>query len=379
MGGAHAQAPGERIKIGALLSATGPAAAFGTSSLIGARMAVAEINESGGILGRQVELVSADDQGDNATALAEAIRLTQREKIDYMIGPQLSTEAIAIGPTMNTAGIMWVTTTGASGQLTTQFVPRHFSLLYKSETQAGVLAQAAADAKYKSVAILTDDTSSQLGVIEVLKTALPARGVAISGIQQWHFGATDTTPQLLSLRRGNPDGLIAASSSALDLGYVLKNINEIGWGVPILGNGSFATGPQQVMSVSGPEALKKVSSLVYTGLSACANAPLGQSLYAQMLVKLKKFYPASEKVSLLNVASGYDMVYILKYAASAVGSLDGAKMTAWMEQNASRLNLVYSPVRASPTDHFMLGPESQTMGQDVANPRPDGLIKRANC
>src|SRR5688572_23419316 len=91
-----AAAQGNPNKVGALLSASGGAAPYGRSALIGARMAVNEINESGGVLGRPLELITADDQSDATAALNEALRLTQREKIQYMIGPQTSQLAIAV-------------------------------------------------------------------------------------------------------------------------------------------------------------------------------------------------------------------------------------------------------------------------------------------
>ena len=79
------------------------------------------------------------------------------------------------------------------------------------------------------------------------------------------------------------------------------------------------------------------------------------------------------------MASGYDMVYMFKAAATAVNSIDGARMTAWMEQNAASLKLIYAPLRANKTDHFLLGPDAETMGIDVGNPRADGTIKKAGC
>src|SRR4051794_27833389 len=78
----------EKIRIGTMLSQSGAGAAAGRSALIGVRIAVDEINKSGGVLGRQLELVQADDQSDATVASSEAIRLTSREKIDYMVGPQ---------------------------------------------------------------------------------------------------------------------------------------------------------------------------------------------------------------------------------------------------------------------------------------------------
>ena len=120
--------------------------------------------------------------------------------------------------------------------------------------------------------------------------------------------------------------------------------------------------------------------MLYKGMSACSNDPVWQSPYAQLLAKLRKIEPVNYgKLSLLNVASGYDWIYILKYAATGAGSLNGEKMTAWVEQNAPSMKLIYSPLRASKTDHFMIGPDALTPGNDVANARADGMMKRAGC
>jgi branched-chain amino acid transport system substrate-binding protein len=375
-GAAQAQ---ERIRVGTMLSQSGAGAAAGQSALIGVRMAVDEINKSGGVLGRQIELVGADDQSDATVALNEAIRLTTRERIHYMVGPQLSQVAIAIGPTMNNAGIVWVTTTTAD-KLDPGFVPRHFSLLYSASTQGAAYADAIAAGKYKSAAIVADNGGASQAATIALKQDLANRRIPITCEQIWQFGATDMTAQLLSLRRGNPEVLVLAAVAGKDGGFVLKGMEEIGWKIPIIGSGAFTTQPKQAMEVSGPEPLKRVQALIYAGMSACANDPLGRTPYAQLLGKLRKAEPANfDKLSHFNVASGYDWIYMLKYAATGANSLDGDKMRAWLEQNASSMKLIYSPVRASRTDHFMLGPDSLVPGSDVANPRADGTLKRVGC
>ena len=370
----------EKIKIGTLLSASGPAAAAGRGAAIGVRIAVDEINASGGILGRQLEIVTADDQGDTTAGLNEALRLTTVNKIDFMVGPQISQVAIAIAPTLNNSGIAWVTTTTAAERLTTQYAPRHFSLLYSATTQGAAYADAIQAGKWKKLAIMSDDGSASQGASNALKALLAERGLTLTDQKLWHFGDTDMTAQALALKRSNPDVLIVSAVTGKDGGYALKSIEEVGWRPPIIGSGAFTTQPIQAMEVSGPESLKRVMALLYTGMSACANDPLGQTPYAQLLVKLKKAEPVNyDKISSLNVASGYDWIYLLKYAATGAGSLNGDRITAWLEQNASSMKLIYSPVRASKSDHFMLGPNSLTPGSDVANPRSDGTTKRAGC
>ena len=370
----------ETVKVGTIYSMTGTNASAGRSAMAGIRMALEEVNRAGGILGKRVEIVQGDDQGDTAAAVSEALRLTTVNKVDFVMGPGLSQLAIAIAPTINNAGILWLSNTTASGRLTTQFAPRHFSTLYSSTTQAAAYAAAIQAGKYKSVAIMADDGSSAQDTISALKTLLKEKNFPITGEQTWHFGDADMTAQELDLRRGNPDVLLIHANTGGDGGHVLKSLEEIGWRVPLIGSLAYTAQPIQARDVVGAEALKKVPSIAYAGMSACSNDPVGQSPYAQFLAKLRKAQPADfDKLSLLNAASGYDGIHILRYAATGAGSLNGDKMTAWLEQNASSMKLIYAPTRASKTDHFMLGADSLTLGIDVANLRPDGTIRRAGC
>jgi ABC-type branched-subunit amino acid transport system substrate-binding protein len=370
----------QSIKMGVLLSATGPAAISGHSTTLGIRMATDEINRAGGILGRQVEIVAGDDQSDPGAAVSEAIRLTTVNKVDVLMGPALSQMAIAVAPTVNKAGIFWLSSTTASGRLTVEFAPRHFSSLYSSTTQGTAYANALRDGKFKSVAIIADDGASAQDTISVLKGILKERNFPIAAEQSWHFGDTDMSSQALSLRRANPDVVLIHANTGADGGRVVKSMEDIGWRVPVIGSLAFTAQPIQARDVAGAEALKKIPAVAYAGMSACPNDPVGQSPYAQFLAKLKKTDPANyDKIAFLNAASGYDFVYVLKYAATGAGSLDGDKMAAWLERNASSMKLIYSPVRASKTDHFLLGADSLILGIDVADLRGDGTIKRAGC
>src|SRR5262245_11561346 len=95
---AQANAP---IKIGVLLPFSGPAAFQATSSMIALRMGVKEINDAGGLLGRKLELVQADDQFNPAQSVNEARRLLQLEKVNFVMGPMASSLALAVAPIFN--------------------------------------------------------------------------------------------------------------------------------------------------------------------------------------------------------------------------------------------------------------------------------------
>mgnify|MGYP003515491929 FL=1 len=74
------------IKIGSVLSVTGPAAFLGDPELKTLQLYVADINKKGGVLGRQLELVHYDDGSDANKANGFAKRLLDDDKVDVLIG-----------------------------------------------------------------------------------------------------------------------------------------------------------------------------------------------------------------------------------------------------------------------------------------------------
>ncbi|MGY3469246.1 ABC-type branched-subunit amino acid transport system substrate-binding protein [Bradyrhizobium sp. LM6.11] len=74
------------LKVGLLEDVSGDLAFMGMPKLHGSQLAVEEINKSGGIMGRQIELIHLDPQGDNARYQEFGRRLLNRDKVDVLIG-----------------------------------------------------------------------------------------------------------------------------------------------------------------------------------------------------------------------------------------------------------------------------------------------------
>ncbi|HRO57644.1 MAG TPA: urea ABC transporter substrate-binding protein [Burkholderiaceae bacterium] len=109
---AHAQ---DKIKIGLLEDISGDLASMGLPKLHGSQLAVEEINAKGGILGRQVELIHLDPQGDNARYQEFARRLIQRDKVDVLIGGITSAAREALRPIVNRADKLYFYTNQYEG------------------------------------------------------------------------------------------------------------------------------------------------------------------------------------------------------------------------------------------------------------------------
>lgn len=110
----HAQAQ-EKIKIGLLEDISGDLASMGLPKLHGSQLAVEEINAKGGIMGRQIELIHLDPQGDNARYQEFARRLIQRDKVDVLIGGITSASREALRPIVNRADKLYFYTNQYEG------------------------------------------------------------------------------------------------------------------------------------------------------------------------------------------------------------------------------------------------------------------------
>jgi urea transport system substrate-binding protein len=86
------------IKVGSILDATGPLNIYGTAMADATKLAIQDINDNGGVLGRQLQLVSYDAQSDNAKYTQYATTLASRDKVSVIMGGITSASREAIRP-----------------------------------------------------------------------------------------------------------------------------------------------------------------------------------------------------------------------------------------------------------------------------------------
>ena len=103
------------IKVGLLEDVSGDLALFGKPKLNGSLLAVEEINKAGGIMGRQIELIHLDPQGDNARYQEFARRLVSKDKVDVLIGGITSASREAIRPIMDRTDTLYIYTNQYEG------------------------------------------------------------------------------------------------------------------------------------------------------------------------------------------------------------------------------------------------------------------------
>jgi branched-chain amino acid transport system substrate-binding protein len=373
----------EPIKLGFFSSFTGTYRQNGYNGLAGVKLAVAEINASGGILGRQVMVVEGDDQSSPTAAIDEIRRLVQTEKIDALIGPISSQITLATIPFLNEAKIPSISVTGSSA-MTPTVGPYHFSMLPSADSQAeAIVNYIATTLQVGSAAIIHDDGAQAASTVIALKKELTKRNIRFTGSQQYAISSTDMTDKLKALNDPNdpPGTLIALTGTSFDTAYILKNRQEMGWNIPVVGNITVAAAAESAVKIAGSAAYEGVVALNYKELTYCPGYALGTSFYSKFKERLRAFDPVNyESYAPLVVVYTYESVYALKAGLEGANSLSGPKFAYWMENNNLLLSQTMSlPLDPSDTSHFLISSAALAMAETPNQLNPDGLMKRVGC
>ncbi|PTN34373.1 ABC transporter substrate-binding protein [Desulfonatronum sp. SC1] len=195
------------IKIGAILSATGPASFLGEPERNTLHMLQDQINEQGGLLGRPLEVIIYDDETEVNKAVSAANRLLSRDRVVAAIGATTSGNTLAIMPRFSSAQIPLVSMAAAE-RIVKPLNPWVFKTPQSDRHAVIKILEHAKSEAFSNIAILTvSDGFGQAGR-EVLQELLPAYGMNMVADEIYGPRDTDMTPQLTKIRGLNPDAII---------------------------------------------------------------------------------------------------------------------------------------------------------------------------
>lgn len=222
----------ETIRIGYIGPITGDASSFGADTLNGARMAVEEINESGGINGKMVSLIAEDGRCSGSDSEAAAMKLTQLDGVAGIIGGHCSSETLAAAPIVEEAQIPMISPLSSSPDITHagDFVFR----VYPSDALKGkALARYFDDSGFKRVAIISENTDFCLGVKDVAIAALADDTECICD-EVVEPGTKDYKTALIELNKKEFDVFLANGQSPTTVAAMATQMRELGLEQPIV-------------------------------------------------------------------------------------------------------------------------------------------------
>jgi branched-chain amino acid transport system substrate-binding protein len=296
------------IKIAGLYELSGAGATSGTMFKNGVEMAVKEINEAGGILGKKIEHSIADTQSQPGVAKGLASKAVD-DNVFAVMGPVFS-GSIMVSMAETRKAEMPNFTGGEAAAITQQGNPYIFRTSFTQVTAMPKVARYIAnDVKAKNVAVIYVNNDFGKGGRDAITKALKDLGVNVVADISTDQSQVDFSAAVLRAKGTNADAIFVYVNEE-EAARALREIRKQGITKPVVGETVLTS--QKVIELAGDAANGAVA---HVGLTVDAPNPL-------MLKYKAKFYQETKTISDHNGIKGYTGMYVLKAAIEKVGKLD---------------------------------------------------------
>jgi len=344
---ALAVAADKPIKIGAVVSATGPASFLGDPQQKTLETYVQKINAAGGVLGRKLELVLYDDASDANKANAFARRLIIQDEVDAIIGASTTGSTMAMVPQIEQAGVPAISLAAAS-----VIVEPVKSWIFKMPHSDRMAAQKVLDDMKKrgftQFALLSDTGGfGKSGRTETLKMA-ETLGLKVVEDQQYGEKDTDMTPQLTKVK-SSPAQAILVFGTGQAPAIIARNYQQLALKQPLYTTHGQASVEFIKLAGKAAEGIRMPSPALLVAGALPASDP-----QRNVSVDYAKAFEGQFKID-VSTFGGYahDGLLLLVDAIKRAGGTDKAKLRAAIEQTSGFIG-VSGVYKMSATDHMGL-------------------------
>ena len=251
LGGGGVRAQG--IPIAVVGPITGSNAALGQQMTRGAKMAVADINAKGGVLGKKLDLIIDDDACDPKQAVAAANDVVGK-KVVFVAGHYCSSSSIPASAVYNEAGILQMTPASTNPALTDDAAKKGWNNVFRScgrdDVQGGIAGKYLADHfKGKRVAIIHDKTAYGKGIADETKKAMNAAGLNEAMYEAITQGDKDFSVLITKMREEGID-VIYYGGYPTEAGLIVRQARDQGFKAQFIGTSALVT--EDYWKISGP-------------------------------------------------------------------------------------------------------------------------------
>jgi len=315
----------DTIKIGGLLEMTGGSASFGISSKNAIDLALKKVNEKGVLGGKKLALVVADNKSEASEATNGMQKLISQDKVVAVIGPNLSSAAIAAGTINNASKVASITPMGTNPDVTvdpkTQKTREYsFRTCFIDPFQGTVMANyAVKELNVKKAAILVDNTSDYAkGLSQFFKENFVKLGGAVVAEEAYLQKDTDFKATLTKIKATTPD-FIYIPGYYQEVGLIVKQAREMGINVIMAGGDGWDSA--KLPEIAGKKALNN------TMFSSLYSPDDASDLNKAFVAEYKKAYNTNPDVF---AALAYDSALLVVKAIEDAKSAEPAKIAAAM-------------------------------------------------
>ena len=319
------------IKVGFVGPLSGGPALWGEGARNMVELATKEINQDGGIDGRELQVTYEDGKCTPADAVS-AFQKLQRDGVDFVIGGHCSPETAGIVPlTKNGEAFIIAGITSSNEAVSDSEYAYRTSPPTRDFTDK--LAGFAID-KYKTVAALTEQAAFATSYTEDFVKSYEAVGGSIAVNEAYQPEQTDFRTELLKVKDAAPDALFVSPQSPTTAVNIVKQMQELEINLPVFAN-SIAITPTVFEQAGNPEALTGAFSIIpYTD-------PTGRKA-AELTEKYKADFGTDVPYNYFYVSAAYDATHMLARALGSAGQDVAGVRDEFKKMNYKGVSLDYT-------------------------------------
>ena len=380
-GGATTSGGGKPIKIGASLPLTGDFSEPGQAAKQGYEIWQEQVNENGGLLGRQVQVIVKDDASDQNTVVTDYNALIQQDKVDLLLGTFSSLLNIPASAVAERNQMLYVEPAGGSPEMFNRgfhylFFAQQATAPHQADLFVDWVTNLPADQKPKTAAYVIADDPFGGPVAEGIQSGLEAAGIQ-SVYSKVYPPETKNFDAISSALAAKKPDVIAQGSAGLEDGVNLdRALIKVGYSPKQEFQASTPSFADQFSNAIG---VKNTEGIFYAvSYHVDAKTPGNEEFLSAYRAKFNTDPPE-------DAADGYAAAQVLQAAVEAVGSIDDQKALAdWLHENSvdTILGTLSWDETGAPEQAFLLAqwqsgneevvaPDDVATSDTIVNPKPD--------
>lgn len=291
------------VKIGFLGALTGDVAMYGQPTLVGMKMAAEKVNKAGGVNGKNIEIVEADNRGDKQECATIVQRFISRDKVAAIVGDPTTGLTKVAAPIAERSKVVLLSA-GATGPGVVELGKYIFrDTLLDTVAVPALIDYFTKNFGYKKIAVITSDNNDySVGLTQVFKNAIKGKGIQIVTEEKIKDGDKDFSAQITNIKAKNPD-IIFFSGYYTEGSLIMKEARKQGMKINLFGGDGLYS---PTLITLGGNAIE--GSMVYVGFSPEQPTP-------ETAKFIEEFKAANNgKLPGLFETQGYDAVIILAEA-----------------------------------------------------------------
>jgi branched-chain amino acid transport system substrate-binding protein len=354
------------VQFYASMALTGPFAAVGAATKAGLQAGVNQINATGGISGRKIEVKYVDDQGSATTAVSLLQKaLTSGDKPDVVFNGNTSDVTLALCPILNRAGIISIGVTGSQQIDDKKLCGTTFSTTWDVTQWQATAAQYLKSKNAKNVGLIVTNDAYGDSAVDGTKAALPPAGITLQGTQSVTPDALDATAQLHKLVGDSPDALVMEANGAV-IGHILDSRRKVNDTIPMLIGAGAAS--NNIRAFTSAASTKNVVLTAFSSMVA-GKAP-DPAKFDAAISQIKQQLGGPFKLTNIPYTLAYDVAFVTKEGMARANGQSGTALGKALETFGanppsnpgwvSRAQYAFTPQshfsKPSPTDFAMAEP-----------------------